>query len=440
MMVKRLSVLLALFLSCGVCLGQDSAQEQDIGAKLTKIQREVSRVSRSVRARGLSAEERAAATEKLTAEVEKLFADFDFSKLDVEHLSLALKNTSHAPDVAVKIVARAQEISRTDKTLRGARALANIFQTQMRMREKPGPLVTVEDVFAHPGVGDLLASPSARDLLSLISRRKNLNDDIKAKLFAHGKTLTTITDFRSANAASQYFSQLAKISALTVEEREPLRLEILNNISKHVAANELSDDKKKPFDSVVAQLNSPLLIGKFIGYPAPPIDLMWSAGDNNVTSLDQLKGKVVVIDFWATWCGPCIGSFPQVRDMQAKYKDHDVVILGITAIQGNHHGEDANGKRKVTDTKGKPELEFELMAELMQQKDMTWDVGFASTKDYYSDYGVRGIPHVAIIDAEGKIRFNGLHPSRHAQIEKNVDDLLQEAGLKVPGKHKASDK
>jgi thiol-disulfide isomerase/thioredoxin len=49
--------------------------------------------------------------------------------------------------------------------------------------------------------------------------------------------------------------------------------------------------------------------------------------DDKEVHLADFKGKVVVLDFWATWCGPCISSFPHTQKLAAKYKDQDVVVL-----------------------------------------------------------------------------------------------------------------
>ena len=64
-----------------------------------------------------------------------------------------------------------------------------------------------------------------------------------------------------------------------------------------------------------------------VGKPAPPI-----AGtdvDGKPVSLAELKGKVVLIDFWATWCPPCIAAIPKLKALSQKYQDRGFVILGV---------------------------------------------------------------------------------------------------------------
>src|SRR5690606_14634663 len=65
------------------------------------------------------------------------------------------------------------------------------------------------------------------------------------------------------------------------------------------------------------------------GVPSKPIENMtWTDFDGKRTRLGELKGKAVILDFWATYCPPCIEEIPHLKDLQAKYGD-DLVVIGL---------------------------------------------------------------------------------------------------------------
>jgi thiol-disulfide isomerase/thioredoxin len=162
-----------------------------------------------------------------------------------------------------------------------------------------------------------------------------------------------------------------------------------------------------------------------VGKAAPPLNFQWSTRDG-LKTLADLKGKVVVLDFWATWCGPCISSFPQVRELTAHYQGLDVVVLGVTSIQGSISGL----QPQRIDTKGDPKKEFSLMADFIKAKDVTWTVVFSQEEVFNPDYGITGIPHMAIVAPDGTLRHTGLHPAMpHAEKTEKIDALLKEFKL-----------
>lgn len=161
-----------------------------------------------------------------------------------------------------------------------------------------------------------------------------------------------------------------------------------------------------------------------VGKPAPELNFQWSSAPG-VTSLADLRGKVVVIDFWATWCAPCIQTFPNLRQLTQHYAGLDVVVLGVTSIQGSV----ANLGRSRIDTKGDPKREMALMNDFIKAQQVTWPIVFSREPVFNSAYGIAGIPHVTIVAPDGTVRHNGVSAAGPlADKVRKIDAILQEFG------------
>lgn len=136
-------------------------------------------------------------------------------------------------------------------------------------------------------------------------------------------------------------------------------------------------------------------LAKLNGTTAPDFKANQAIGSFN--SLGDLKGKVVMLDFFAHWCGPCIASFPSVRELYDELNPKGLEVVGVTKYYGYYKTENRTGKDMP------PAKELERMKEFATEKKMNWPVAFVDQK-VFTDYQASAIPHVVLIDRTGKIR------------------------------------
>jgi len=170
-------------------------------------------------------------------------------------------------------------------------------------------------------------------------------------------------------------------------------------------------------------------LAHLVGNPAPELDFTWmNVGETK--TLSELQGKVVVLDFWATWCGPCVSSFPHVKKLTEHYAGSEVEVIGVTSLQGRVHGLGA----APIDVRNDPAKEYALMNDYIAKMDINWTIAFSEQEVFNPDYGITGIPHMAIIAPDGTIRHRGLHPAMpHTEKLAMIDAILEEFALPVPG-------
>ena len=135
------------------------------------------------------------------------------------------------------------------------------------------------------------------------------------------------------------------------------------------------------------------------GKPAPKLELTQWLNTKGGKAPDT-KGKIVVLDFWATWCGPCIASIPKTNKLRKKYADKGVVIIGVCASRGG-----------------------EKMKRTSEQHGIEYPVALDEEGKTISAYAVNSYPDYYIIDREGKLRWGDI---ANADVEKAVDHLLAE--------------
>jgi len=229
---------------------------------------------------------------------------------------------------------------------------------------------------------------------------------------------------------SMYHSKLmAKVSPLTRTEPDKAeeQLKAAKELLATIEEKAQEDATKKAIERIersFASLEKKIATGKrlaaLVGSDAAPLEVeAWVNGDP-LTDGD-LKGKVVLLDFWSIWCGPCISTFPHLREWHEKYAGKGLVIIGLTRYY-NYKWDDKAGrpKRATGNEKVTPEQEQEMLAKFAEHHNLHHRFAIQKDRTLSDYYAVSGIPHVILIDREGKIRL-----FRIGSGEKNAQDISE---------------
>lgn len=166
---------------------------------------------------------------------------------------------------------------------------------------------------------------------------------------------------------------------------------------------------------------------RLIGQPAPPLEAAaWVNGDPR--PLDSLRGKVVVLDFWAIWCAPCVASFPDLKALHKEFHSEGLEIVGVTRpynFSWDMESDSPVGGEEPVEV----DVEKDAVERFMKKHDLPFSGLLAPKPDHlFSDYGVSGIPHIVVIDRKGVVRLMKVGHSRESAtaVRVMIQRLLKE--------------
>lgn len=124
--------------------------------------------------------------------------------------------------------------------------------------------------------------------------------------------------------------------------------------------------------------------------------------DGKTVSSDDFKGKVVILDFWATWCGPCRVEIPGLIALQAKYRNQDLVVIGISLDDGG----------------------VDTVKPFVKKMRFNYPVALADDKVQRAFGGIDALPLTFVIDRQGRIVTKHLGLTEKDEFEIEIKPLL----------------
>ncbi|MBI3824359.1 MAG: redoxin domain-containing protein [Planctomycetes bacterium] len=213
------------------------------------------------------------------------------------------------------------------------------------------------------------------------NERTNLVRELSKRFHDKGEDLTA-ADF-----------QLASRFALEAEVDPALARDVLKDYIKTFgsASNKAVVAQAKRFETSLRYVD---LLGK-------PIDITGKLTTGKEFDLKNLKGKVVLVDYWATWCGPCIAELPNMQSAYAKYHSKGFEIIGISL---DRPGDD------------------EKLTNFIDKRGLPWPcINIEDSRKLANRYKVAAIPHPVLVDQAGNVvSFRARGP----QLEKLLEKLL----------------
>jgi thiol-disulfide isomerase/thioredoxin len=157
---------------------------------------------------------------------------------------------------------------------------------------------------------------------------------------------------------------------------------------------------------------------ELLGQMAPELTVAdWTLGQP--TSLAELRGRVVLLEFWATWCRPCLEMFPRLRDLHSQYAARGLEILALTRY----------APAPVDADPGDPRArERERVQSVIADRGLQVRVGIAPDGRMQSRYGANGVPTLVLIDRAGLVRLiasGGDEGAFEAEIVRCLDEPAQ---------------
>jgi thiol-disulfide isomerase/thioredoxin len=287
----------------------------------------------------------------------------------------------------------------------------------LRNKKLDGALIHAEEAFkAAKQVQPTQANPTAADYSLYMAGTMLVDVHLEMKQLE--KAVAVLEEMRKlalvVPSPRLYMDATSRLATVLIDGgRKKDATQMLEDSIAYVKANIKNQKDQTGLLSSLARKQKQLTLR---GEVAPEIEIIeWI--DQKPVKLSEMRGRVVLLDFWATWCGPCIAAFPHLKKWQQKYEDKGLIILGLTKYYGSAKGRDVT-----------PEEELKFLREFKKEHNLNYGFAVSDNDDNLRSYGVTGIPTTVLIDRRGVIRLveTGSGAGNEAEINATLEKLIQE--------------
>jgi len=308
-------------------------------------------------------------------------------------------------------------LAKLDKVDEGKKLLEEqIAMAKKALDETPDDVGAISLVVAR--LKDAVALETAIDSEEIGARSDELLAFLKEKATAHADQREIVSQY-----LQELYAKASAISRSEPEESEKLAQSIEDFLTTHFEGEEKAQEKEAlsrrfNLEMLRRRIEAAKKLLALIGTEAllPENAAGWANGEE--LSADDLKGKVLVIDFWAMWCGPCIATFPHLREWREEYAEQGFEVLGITRFYKYDWDDEAERITRVEDLE--PEQELAALERFAEHHELEHPMVVMEETNVHEHYGVTGIPQAVVIDRQGKIRL-----IRVGSGEQNAHDLQE---------------